>query len=105
MNPPINPQTTAEINPKEIAALIDHTLLKPEAAQVDILRLCSEAKQFSFATVCLHPCWVSLAVDELAESDVRVCTVIGFPLGANDMQPKLLKRPPRYRMERGNWTW
>ncbi len=89
MTPPINPQTPAEINPTNIAALIDHTLLKPDAAQVDVLRLCSEAKQFSFASVCLNPCWVSLAVDELAESTVRVCTVIGFPLGANDSQTKI----------------
>ncbi len=89
MTPPINPQTPAEINPTNIAALIDHTLLKPDAAQVDVLRLCSEAKQFSFASVCLHPCWVSLAADELAESTVRVCTVIGFPLGANDSQIKI----------------
>lgn len=89
MNPPINPQTTAEMNATNIAALIDHTLLKPEASQVDILRLCSEAKQFSFASVCLNPCWVSLAFDELSESTVRVCTVIGFPLGANDSQTKI----------------
>ena len=89
MNPSINSQESNEINEANIAALIDHTLLKPEAAQEDILRLCNEAKQFSFASVCLNPCWVRLATDELTESKVRVCTVIGFPLGANEGQIKL----------------
>jgi len=74
---------------KDIAALIDHTLLKPEAARQDIVRLCAEAREWSFASVCINPCWVRLAVTELSETPVRVCTVIGFPLGANETQTKI----------------
>jgi deoxyribose-phosphate aldolase len=67
----------------EIASLIDHTLLKPEATKDDIRRLCAEARKYSFASVCINPCWVPLAASELAGSPVKVCTVAGFPLGAN----------------------
>jgi deoxyribose-phosphate aldolase len=72
-----------------IAALIDHTLLKPEATQADIVRLCAEARQWSFASVCINPCWVRLAGQELSGTPVRVCTVIGFPLGANETRTKI----------------
>lgn len=75
--------------PQTLASLIDHTLLKPESAKEDIVRLCSEAKQYSFASVCINPCWVQLATDELASSQSRVCTVIGFPLGANRTNIKM----------------
>lgn len=70
-------------NAKSIAQLIDHTLLKPEATGEDIVRLCHEAAENLFCSVCVNPHWVSLAQKELAHSSVRVCTVIGFPLGAN----------------------
>jgi deoxyribose-phosphate aldolase len=66
-----------------LAALIDHTLLKPEATAEDIRRLCQEARQFRFASVCVNPYWVPLVAAELAGSPVKVCTVVGFPLGAN----------------------
>ena len=72
-----------------IAALIDHTLLKPEATLSDIVRLCSEAREWQFACVCVNPYWVTIAAAELEGSPVRVCTVIGFPLGANTSQIKL----------------
>jgi len=65
-----------------VAGLIDHTLLKPEAARADIERLCREAAQFRFATVCVNPTWVALAARLLGGSDVGVCSVVGFPLGA-----------------------
>ena len=65
------------------AKLIDHTLLKPVASQADIERLCSEARQYGFCSVCVNPYWVSLAKKQLQGTDVKVCTVIGFPLGAN----------------------
>ena len=68
--------------PGEIAGLIDHTLLKPEATRSDIERLCQEAAQFRFATVCVNPTWVALAARRLAGSGVGVCSVVGFPLGA-----------------------
>ncbi|HTH50447.1 MAG TPA: deoxyribose-phosphate aldolase [Pyrinomonadaceae bacterium] len=64
------------------AALIDHTLLKPEAAEADIRKLCEEAAQFGFASVCVNPSWVRTAAEFLKGSGVPVCTVIGFPLGA-----------------------
>ena len=64
------------------AALIDHTLLRPEATQADILRLCDEARQYGFASVCVNPYWVPLAAQRLRGTAVRVATVVGFPLGA-----------------------
>jgi deoxyribose-phosphate aldolase len=66
-----------------IAALIDHTLLRPEAAGEQIRTLCREAREFGFAAVCVNPYWVPLAAAELAACPVRVGTVVGFPLGAS----------------------
>nr|WP_097157937.1 deoxyribose-phosphate aldolase [Bacillus oleivorans] len=68
---------------EKIAGMIDHTLLKPEATKEQILKLCAEAKEYKFASVCVNPYWVKLASEQLKGSDVKVCTVIGFPLGAN----------------------
>lgn len=70
-------------NAREIASLIDHTLLKPEAAESDILAVCQQAVAYQFAAVCVNPCWVPLVRETLAESEVRTCAVVGFPLGAN----------------------
>lgn len=67
---------------KNLAKYIDHTNLKADAAKEDILKLADEAKEYGFASVCINPCWVSAAAQRLQETDVRVCTVIGFPLGA-----------------------
>jgi deoxyribose-phosphate aldolase len=77
------PPIASEASVREIAALIDHTLLKPQAMAVDIRRLCQEARRYGFATVCVNPYWVALAASELAGSSVRVAAVAGFPLGAN----------------------
>lgn len=71
----------AQISP-DIAGMIDHTLLKPEAARDDVVRLCDEARQFGFASVCVNPSWVPLAAERLRGSPVKVGTVAGFPLGA-----------------------
>jgi len=81
----------AEIGPIEvdIARLIDHTLLKPEATRDDIRKLCLEALKFGFASVCINPWNVSQAAEILRGSDVRVCTVVGFPLGATLPQVKV----------------
>jgi deoxyribose-phosphate aldolase len=74
---------TADANARTaVAALIDHTLLKPQATEEQIHQLCAEARQFSFATVCVNPVWVPLCAQLLRGSSVGVCTVIGFPLGA-----------------------
>jgi deoxyribose-phosphate aldolase len=69
--------------PPGVASMIDHTLLKPDAARQNIEELCREAAQFKFATVCVNPTWVALCAKLLAGSGVGVCTVVGFPLGAN----------------------
>ena len=66
-----------------LASVIDHTLLKPDAARSDIEQLCREAAQFCFASVCVNPVWVPLSKDLLRGSGVKVCTVIGFPSGAH----------------------
>ena len=65
-----------------VAALIDHTLLKPDATQADIEALCREAAEFGFATVCVNPCWVALAARLLRGTKSAACSVVGFPLGA-----------------------
>jgi deoxyribose-phosphate aldolase len=67
---------------RDWASLIDHTLLKPEATEDDIKRLCEEAARFHFASVCVNPTWVRAAACHLRGTGVPVCTVIGFPLGA-----------------------
>lgn len=68
---------------RNIAALIDHTILKPEATAADVRRVCAEARRYEFASVCVNPYWVALVRAELDGSPVNVCTVVGFPLGAN----------------------
>jgi deoxyribose-phosphate aldolase len=72
----------------DIAGLIDHTLLKPEATAEDIRKLCREARKYNFASVCVNPYWVGLVASELAGSPVKVCTVVGFPLGATTTESK-----------------
>lgn len=62
---------------------IDHTILKPETTQEQVEKILAEAKEYDFASVCVNPTWVALAAESLKDSDVKVCTVIGFPLGAN----------------------
>ncbi len=66
----------------DLAGMIDHTLLKPEATAEQVTQLCHEARQHRFASVCINPSWVALAAQELRGSQVPVCTVVGFPLGA-----------------------
>jgi deoxyribose-phosphate aldolase len=67
---------------REIARAIDHTLLKPEATREQIEQLCAEAREHGFATVCVNPTWVTECAQQLRGSETRVCTVVGFPLGA-----------------------
>jgi len=68
--------------PAGVASMIDHTLLKPDATRQEIEKLCREAAQFHFATVCVNPAWVSFCAGLLRGSGVGVCSVVGFPLGA-----------------------
>lgn len=71
-----------------IASYIDHTLLKAEATEQQIIQLCKEASEYNFASVCVNPAWVSTAAAELTNSTAKVCTVIGFPLGASTSETK-----------------
>ncbi len=73
---------------KNYASYIDHTLLKPEATEEQIKKICAEAKEYGFASVCVNPTWVSLAASELKDATSKVCTVIGFPLGASTSATK-----------------
>lgn len=69
--------------------LIDHTILKPDASIEAIKKICQEAKEYDFMSVCVNPAYISLCKEELKGSDVKVCTVIGFPLGATLPQAKV----------------
>jgi deoxyribose-phosphate aldolase len=72
-----------------VARLIDHTILKPEATKDEVLKVCTEALKFGFASVCVNPYWVPLVAGELRGSPVKVCTVVGFPLGATSTASKV----------------
>lgn len=71
-----------------LARMIDHTLLKPDTTISQIEQLCAEARKYSFASVCVNPCYVRRCADLLGDSSVRICTVIGFPLGATSLETK-----------------
>lgn len=75
----------------EIAAMIDHTLLKANATDDQIVKLCGEAKENRFASVCVNPCHVARAAELLKGSGIAVCTVIGFPLGAGTTETKVFE--------------
>ncbi|EGO8641915.1 deoxyribose-phosphate aldolase [Enterococcus faecalis] len=72
----------------ELNRMIDHTILKPEATEAAVQKIIDEAKEYNFFSVCINPCWVAFASEQLADTDVAVCTVIGFPLGANTPEVK-----------------
>jgi deoxyribose-phosphate aldolase len=77
-----------ELKDKNVAGMIDHTLLKQDATPAQIKVLCKEAKEYSFASVCINPCYVALCSELLQGTSVKVCTVIGFPLGATTTEVK-----------------
>lgn len=77
-----------EMNAKELARYIDHTVLKPDATEAQIRQLCAEAVEWGFASVCVNPAWVRLCLNLLTGTGVKVCTVVGFPLGANTAATK-----------------
>lgn len=76
---------------RTVASLIDHTLLKPDATLEAIARLCREAREYRFGTVCVQPFWVDFAVEELAGARIRVASVVGFPHGANETSVKVVE--------------
>ena len=75
----------------KMSKYIDHTQLKQNATKEDIIKLCNEAKEYDFMTVCINPCWLSLATELLQGSDVKPCVVIGFPLGAMTTESKVFE--------------
>jgi deoxyribose-phosphate aldolase len=77
-----------ELVDKDIARMIDHTLLKPDATPEEIKKLCDEARTYNFASVCINPCYVEMCRDLLKGTPVKVCTVIGFPLGSTTTEIK-----------------
>ena len=77
-----------KISSSQLAGIIDHTLLKPDAISEEVTHLCEEALEFGFATVCINPVHVRLCADQLAGSEIGVCTVVGFPLGASSTAEK-----------------
>jgi deoxyribose-phosphate aldolase len=81
----------AVIPPDKLVKLIDHTLLKPEATEADIAKLCEEAAKYGFYSVCVNPMWVSKARTLLRGSNVKICAVVGFPLGAQSPEIKALE--------------
>jgi len=83
--------TNCESVPSDIAKCIDHTILKPDATEEDIKRICAEAKEYHFASVCISPSYVNLAAEELKGTDVNVCTVVGFPSGAHRSEIKAME--------------
>ena len=83
--------TGAACVPEDIAKCIDHTILKPDATEEDIKKLCAEAREFQFASVCISPSYIPLAAKELAGSGVDVCTVVGFPSGAHMPEIKAME--------------
>ncbi|MBO5203612.1 MAG: deoxyribose-phosphate aldolase [Clostridia bacterium] len=83
---------------KDLNKYIDHTNLKPFASQADIEKLCAEAREWSFASVCVNPCNIELAKKLLAGSEVEVCTVIGFPLGQNTTAVKVAETENAYAL-------
>lgn len=81
-------ETEQSLTPADLAAYIDHTLLRPDATEDEVLALCRDAKQYRFYSVCVNSCWVELCARELRNTGVKVCSVVGFPLGAIDSRTK-----------------
>jgi deoxyribose-phosphate aldolase len=77
-----------EIKINDIARMIDHTILKQDSTEEQVSKICEEARKYSFATVCVNPCWVAFCAEKLKGTPVKVCTVIGFPLGASCIKTK-----------------
>jgi deoxyribose-phosphate aldolase len=81
-------QAAGDYSPASLARYIDHTILKPEASLQDVTRVCDEAKQFKFASVCVNPSYIGYVARQLEGSGVAPCCVIGFPLGAHTPEAK-----------------
>lgn len=89
MKRPLTKEEVTAMKNAELAHYVDHTILKADATESSIVALCKETKQYNFCSVCINPYWVPTAATLLASSNVKVCTVIGFPLGATSTQSKV----------------
>jgi len=87
----VKKESEKKISAQDLAEMIDHTLLKPDATLSEIEQLCEEAIQNNFASVCVNPSYVEICFELIKSSNVKVCTVLGFPLGATTTQTKLLE--------------
>jgi deoxyribose-phosphate aldolase len=87
------------LTPEQLAALIDHTILKPEATPEQVVKVCTEARQYNFATICVNPVYVSLCAEFLRGTKVKVCAALGFPLGATTTEVKAFEA--RQAIEQG----
>ncbi|MBM7623166.1 deoxyribose-phosphate aldolase [Sporohalobacter salinus] len=76
------------IKPKDMAKMLDHTILKPDATIEEVKEKCEEAKKYNFVSVCINPCYVPLVTELLKDSSIKVCTVVGFPLGGSTTEVK-----------------
>ena len=76
---------------EQFAKMLDYTLLRPQATRLDVVRYCEEAKKHHFASVCVFPFWVPFVARQLAGSDIKTCTVIGYPFGGNGRAVKLFE--------------
>ncbi|HEY4534637.1 MAG TPA: deoxyribose-phosphate aldolase [Enteractinococcus sp.] len=85
---PLSPSQVDALESHQLASMIDHTLLAPTATAQDIDKLCDQAATFETASVCVQPVWVAHAAKRLADSPVKICTVIGFPLGSHTPETK-----------------
>jgi len=89
--------TQAELD-RTVAGIIDHTILKADATREEIVKVCREAREYGFASVCVNSYWVPLVRAELAGSPVKVCTTVGFPLGATSTEAKVAETAAAVRV-------
>lgn len=91
---------------QNVTKMIDHTLLKADATKEEIVKLVDEAKKYSFASVCVNPTWVKISAEMLKDTpEVKVCTVIGFPLGASTPETKAFETKMRLKMVQMKSIW
>jgi len=87
----LHPTEVDALSSRQLAGLIDHTILSPTASAQDIDTLCDQATEYGAASVCIQPVWVARAAEQLSDSSINVCTVIGFPTGAHTSETKALE--------------
>lgn len=89
-----------DLSPKAMAKYIDHTILKPDASLAQVKKVCDEAKEYNFASVCVNTGYVKFVAEQLAGTDVKPCVVVGFPLGACTTEAKAFEAKDAHRKGR-----